>query len=985
MVRPSTVPGNRRWLTFLVDHPFHILIPALLITIVFAYHLPKLQFQTSIYNLAIEDISETVRYESFKKEFGSDEIIFVVAKAENIFAPATFERLELLAQALAKVKGIRRVISLPGIRKDMDLTERWNLADFERLVAPVTLFQRNLISADRKKTVVTLLLEDIEVKDEVIPAIEKIIAQEQDGLSLYQIGMPLVSQALAGYTEKDFLRLPPITFVLMAVILFYLFRNLLGVLVPTSAVLVALIWTFGTIAWSGTPLSMLTMIVPIIIIAVGTAYCMYILAEYLDSAAKSDSPREASLLCFTHIGFPTLLAVVTTVIGLGSLVLNKITAIREFAIFSCVGILSLLLILLVIMPAVLALVPLPQKKEKRVGKDLLHGLLAKIIRLNLRHQRITLPIIACISLVSIIGIYHVKVEANPVDYFKKDTPISRHFHDIYQDMAGSFPLNVVLDSKKEDFFEDADNLDLISRLQQFFDSLEGVDKTISFVDYLKLINYATNEYKQEYYSIPEESFEIRMLMNSYVSMLGQDMFKRFLNDEISNTNIILRTHISNSKDFLLIKEKILSYLRENLPEDFSFEVTGFGIVISQSSHLLTKGQVKSISVTLVLIFAVMLLLFLSGKAALIALLPNIFPIVINFGLMGWLGIELSIATSLIACIVIGLAVDDTIHYLVRYNSEFKKDMDKDRALHDTIKSVGKPIIFTTLTIGVGFSVLLFSHFKPTAVFGLLMVVTMLSALVGDLLILPSLMLHVELVTAWDLVKLIPAQSGMSATMAHELYQPLNAIKMGSEFLQMMIQQEANIPPEDLSQVANDMSEQVDRTAEIISRLRIFDHRQEIAREKVNVNEPIRNVLQVLGDQLRLENIEVTLHLDEKIAPIMAHNNRMAQVVFNLVSNARDAIKQKNDEGREMSPRVIDIHSFSDNSRVVFTVSDTGTGIPRHVRSRIFEPFFTTKQTGRGKGLGLCITCEVVKDYRGHIDFQTEDGKGTTFKVSIPCA
>jgi len=985
MVRPNKASGNNRWLTFLVDHPFHILIAASIITIFFGYHLPKLQFQTSIYDLAIEDISETVRYESFKEEFGSDEIIFVVAKGENIFAPATFQRIELLAQALAEVHGIRRVISLPGIKKDMDLTERWNLGDFERLVAPVDLFQRNLISADRKKTVITLLLEDIEVKDEVIPAIEKIIAQEQEGLSLYQIGMPLVSQALADYTEEDFLHLPPITFLLMAVILFFLFRKLVGVLVPTSAVLVALIWTFSIIAWCGTPISMLIMIVPIIVIAVGTAYCMYILAEYLDSAAKSDSPREASLLCFTHVGFPTSLAVVTTIIGLGSLVLNKITAIREFAIFSCVGILSLLIVLLAVMPAVLALVPLPRKKEKRVSRDFLHGLLAKIITLNLRHQRITLPIIAFISLVSIIGIYQVKVESNPVDYFKEDTPISQHFHDIYQDMAGSFPVNVVLDSRKEDFFEDSDHLNLISRLQQFFDLLEGVDKTISFVDYLKLINYATNEYKQEYYVLPEESYEIRMLMNSYISMLGQDMFERFLNDDISKTNIILRTHISNSKDFLLIKEKILSYLQENLPEDFSFEVTGFGIVISQSSHLLTKGQVKSISLTLVLIFAVMLLLFLSGKAALIALIPNCFPIVINFGLMGWLGIELSIATSLIACIAIGLAVDDTIHYLVRYNSEFKKDMDKDRALHDTIRSVGKPIIFTTLTIGVGFSILMFSHFKPTAVFGLLMVVTMFSALVGDLLILPSLMLHVELVTAWDLVKLIPAQSGMSAAMAHELYQPLNAIKMGSEFLKMMVQQGTNIPPEDLSQVADDISEQVDRTSEIISRLRIFDNQHEIAKEKVDINEPIRNVLQVLADQLRLENIEVALHLDENISPILAHNNRMAQVVFNLVNNARDAIKQRNDDGPVMSPRLIDIHSFSDNSRVVFTVSDTGNGIPRHVRSRIFEPFFTTKEMGRGKGLGLCIARQVVKDYRGQIDFQTEDGKGTTFKVSIPRA
>ena len=248
MPRPITVSEKNRWLKFIVDHPFHILLTAFIITLLFAWQLPKLQFQTSIYDLAVEDISETVRYESFKKEFGTDEMIFVVASTENVFEPATFQRIEVLAQALAEVNGIRRVISLPGIRKDMDLTEKWNLADFEKLVAPVELFRRNLISADKKKTIITLILEDIEVKDEVIPAIEEIIAEEKDGLSLYQIGMPLVSRALAEYTEKDFLHLPPITFLLMAVILFCLFRNLLGVLVPTGSVLIALIWTFGLIS-----------------------------------------------------------------------------------------------------------------------------------------------------------------------------------------------------------------------------------------------------------------------------------------------------------------------------------------------------------------------------------------------------------------------------------------------------------------------------------------------------------------------------------------------------------------------------------------------------------------------------------------------------------------------------------------------------------------------------------------------------------------
>jgi hypothetical protein len=270
---------------------------------------------------------------------------------------------------------------------------------------------------------------------------------------------------------------------------------------------------------------------------------------------------------------------------------------------------------------------------------------------------------------------------------------------------------------------------------------------------MMLINYATNHYQSKSYGLPEEPFEVRMLVNSYKAMLGQDMFDRFMTPNLSKTNILLRTHISSSRDLLRTKEMILAHLRDRFPGDFDVQVTGFGIVAAQSSQILTHGQGKSLGLTLVLIFGIMFLLFLSIKVGLIAIVANGFPIVVNFGLMGWLGIELSIATGLVASIAVGLAVDDTIHYLVRYNREFKKNLDKQRALDATIRSMGRPMILTTITIGLGFSVLIFSHFEPTAVFGLMMVVTLVSALTGDLILLPSLMTRVELVTLWDLLSL----------------------------------------------------------------------------------------------------------------------------------------------------------------------------------------------------------------------------------------
>jgi len=777
VARLSKVISTRNGLRFIVDHPLQVIILLFLVTLLFASQLPKLHFRTSIYDMAIEDLTENLRYEAFKKEFGTEEIILVVAKARNIFEKETFQQIRRLSEDFSKIDGVRRVISLPFIKKDMDATDKWSLADFEKVIVPIDLFPRNLISADKKTTVITLILEDTKEKDQVIDAARGIIDGQKKGLSLYQIGMPLVSKALATYTQQDFLRLPPITFLIIGFVLFLFFRNLRGVLIPVGSVLIALIWTFGLMGLTKTPLAMLTMIVPIFLIAVGTAYCMYIFPEYFAQIERSDSRKEAAYECFLRIGFPTSLAVITTSIGLGSLLLNRISAIRGFAIFSCFGIWSMLLIMLVFLPAVFALLPFPQKKTTRhlLNEGLLYGLLKKITRINLHYQKVTLPIIALIVVIGLAGISQIKVETNPVGFFKKETTISQHFHDIYQDMAGSFPINVVLDSKTQDYFENPEHLKKIVEVQEFLNTLQGVDKTISFADYLKLVNYATNQYEQKYYAMPEEPFEVRMLMNSYKTMLGQDTFERFMAQDLSKVNILLRTHISSSRDFLRIRKTIEDRLQETLPKDFGFQVTGFGIVISESSHILTQGQVKSLSLTLVLIFGIMFLLFLSGKVGLIAIVPNCFPIIVNFGLMGWLGIELSVATSLVASIAIGLAVDDTIHYLVRYNREFKKDLDKKRALQDTIQNVGRPIVFTTLTIGLGFAILIFSHFKPTAVFGLMMVITMASALVGDLIILPSLMTHVELVTLWDLVRLklgkdpekgIPLFSRLSKTQVH---------------------------------------------------------------------------------------------------------------------------------------------------------------------------------------------------------------------------
>jgi hypothetical protein len=765
----------------MVRHRITVMVLIGAVSLFFLSAMPRLTFNTSIYDMVIEDLAETRQYRAFKAVFGAEEIIRVVISGQDVFDDLAFRKIGRLADALGKIDGVRRTISLPGIKKAVDLSGTWSLDTFRQRVADVPLFQGHLVSSDHRTTLITLVLAEGAIHERVIARVQELIDREGPDLSLYQMGMPVISNALAVFTERDFLRLPPITFLVVALILFLLFRSFRDVLLPLLCVMLALIWTLGFIALTGLALSILTMIVPVFLIAVGTAYCLHIITEYRYQAARQASAEAATLATFATMAFPTVLAATTTVLGLGSLFVSRIVAIKVFALFACVGMLSFLVIVLTFLPAALSLIPLRpttgQSNTAPRGPTPVQRFIDLIVALNLKHRHITLPLLATLTLVCLLGMLRMVVETNPVDYFREESSIRRQFDDIHQRLSGSFPISIMLTGSGEDYFQRVDAIDALQRFQTFAETLPGVDKAVSFAEYLKLVNYASNRYEPAQYRLPEESFEIRMLINSFRMMLGQDLLDAFMASDFNRANIVLFTHISSSADFLDLRERILEHVKTGYPHEIAWDVTGFGIVISASSRQLTTGQIKSLSLTMVMVFGIMFMLFLSWKVGLIAIVPNLFPIVINFGIMGWLGIELSMATSLIASVAIGLAVDDTIHYLVRFNREFRRDLDSRRALRTTLNHMGRPILFTSVTIGIGFAVLMASGFKPTAVFGAMMAITMFSALVGDLVLLPSLMQFVELVTLWDLARIrmgkdpgleIPLFQGLSRTEMHSI-------------------------------------------------------------------------------------------------------------------------------------------------------------------------------------------------------------------------
>jgi PAS domain S-box-containing protein len=226
---------------------------------------------------------------------------------------------------------------------------------------------------------------------------------------------------------------------------------------------------------------------------------------------------------------------------------------------------------------------------------------------------------------------------------------------------------------------------------------------------------------------------------------------------------------------------------------------------------------------------------------------------------------------------------------------------------------------------------------------------------------------------------------MSAGVAHELNQPLNAIKMGSEYLNMMIETGKKIPDKNLVEVCRQISEQVDRASEIIDRLREFGRKTDFAKEKVDINEAVRVSIGIVGQQFRLQNINIAIDLEDRLPRILARKTRIEQVIFNLVANARDAVIRRKEAGAGVFKPAVTIRSFYENEHVVLTVTDNGSGIPKDTLDKVFEPFFTTKEVGSGMGLGLSISYGIVKDYNGTIDIQSKENEGTTVKLTFPCA
>lgn len=623
------------------------------------------------------------------------------------------------------------------------------------------VFEKGIFATDDVGNITDLGIivrfHDISDSDPIAREILDIVSFNDD-LKIIPQGEPVVLIWINDYMQKDLMRLVPLVMLVAVIIFFINFKSLRGVMLPFVTLSMATLWILGLMGHLGAKITTVGISIPILMIAVGSSYAIHILNQYYAdyNLISKEGKTKGLLHAMSHISVTVLLTGLTTFVAFLTLAAHELSAIREWGIFSALGILFAVLISSSIIPAGLKL--MPHNKEngrvrRKTGVD--SPVIDRIIRWltvgAIYHYKKVLAVVMVLIVISIAGLFRLKVETELLYYFKENNFIRTSAKIIEEKFGGRWGFNVLIDSNEYNGVKNAHYLQTVSDFRKWVECDSNNDlcvgRTDAFPDFIKTMHMAMNNDDPAFFKVPQSDAVIMDYFEIYSDTDADsdgrvDRFESYIDPEFRTCNIM--TRLGQNGDGLLgtaglkhIQERISKYLTATLPAEYDFKITGYPLMLIKSVDYIVNGQVQSLLLTLLVIFVVVLILLKDFCAALLSLIPMSVAVIFNFGIMGWFGIHLDVATSIIAAIAIGIGVDDTIHFLNTFRYYRKQGADVDTAIEKTLQVAGKAIIFTSLALIFGFSVLELSTFKPLMLFGLLMAVTMVATTVGALLVLPS--------------------------------------------------------------------------------------------------------------------------------------------------------------------------------------------------------------------------------------------------------
>ncbi|NOZ57854.1 MAG: RND family transporter [Calditrichaeota bacterium] len=772
----------RKVFSWVVDHPVWTLLLVFALTGFFGYSMKYLKVETDISASLPKNIPAKRLYDKVSEIFPSKDIILVMAEADTFFRPDVIEQVMALTDSLEKVQGVFSVMGptnvkiILGTPEGMEVREALDevprtpeemRAYHDRLFSS-DLFVGNIISEDGHAGGIMVFLKKDARPSKVAERVLKVLEASKGPARLLAAGKPVVNYYLEVGMNRDWSRLMPVVLLVVFFLPYLRFRSLRLVLIPLGVVVLSVVWTIGTMALVGSPLSHSTTVLPILLMSIGVADGIHILNRYLANSLKIPEKRELILATMNELRAPVVMTSLTTMAGFLALNTSRVGSLLQLGVFTAYGVFIALVLSLTFIPASLALMPIPKALIRR-GEGRLEKIFVAYGRFLVRFRKAVLVGIILIVLVSLLGIPKIVLESNDIENFPPGHPIRQANEEINKRFAGSTTLDVVFEGQKPGVIKEPRVMAAMADLEDSLKTIPGVGGTLSLADYIRRINKVLHNENPAYFRIPaetevettyveqevngrlvrrKETFTVsgRDLIAQYLQLYemsaGPEDFANLVDYNYQHAKVTAFLKSNRRTQLKRIDSAVRAYLKRH-PTPVPADLTGTSELYLAVNDLVVSGQLKSIIVSLLLVFLLTAFMFRSFAAGVFNALPLFFGIFLNFAFMGWSGIYLNLMTMVTSSIAIGVGVDYAIHFYHRYQMKIAEGATYEDATVRTMDEAGTAIFLNAATVATGFAVLLLSEFRGIGQMGLLIAMTMVWTSLGALTILPTLFMTLK--------------------------------------------------------------------------------------------------------------------------------------------------------------------------------------------------------------------------------------------------
>jgi len=738
------------------QYPKFFFVASLLIAIFFMAFMPFTKTVNNVDYFTIENDPDIKYYDNFKEIFGNDEFFIIAFEKENIFTKDTLTLLGDITRELEEIEDIDEVTSLANVDDIVGTAEYFEVkkfleeipddpAELERiknLAVNNNLYVNTLISRDGKTASIVVETferpEDENYRKRLLEKTEAVLDRYRNKVDTFHLsGWTRTNLSLSHYMKKDISIFIPVTYIFITIAIWLVFRNVILTLLAIANISVCAGSVMGLFGLTGITLNNVTVIIPSMVMALALCDTVHIFSHMDKQILDQTSNRQEALATvLKQVIVPSFLTTLTTAVGFLSLGVSEISPIRDFAWIASAGMLFEFLYSFFLLPPLLLLFKpekIYQEYQAQRGITLLLHKLYDFVH----NYRWPVAISGCIIIITAACFStRIKVETNLIDFFKKSSPLRQSLDFVENRLGGVDSLDISVRAEKDDAFKDPANLKVLEAIQQYVASLKGVDHTISFVDFLKDMNESFHEEDHKYYTIPES----KEMVAQYLLLYDSEDIEDVITTNFDHARIAIRISEHRSSEHALLVNEIRRFIDTIDHTGLEIRVTGRALKDVNTIDAIVKGQVYSLALATAIICFIMFLALRSFSIGILSIIPNLFPIMLNFGIMGAMGIPLDTGTALIAAVAIGIAVDDTIHFLSEYRSKRGQGTSIPMAVRSVMFLKGRAIISSSVILCIGFGVVILSSFRPTMNFGMLTAIIMITALIGDIVFLPAIIM-----------------------------------------------------------------------------------------------------------------------------------------------------------------------------------------------------------------------------------------------------